>query len=78
MKIGKTTDKRIFIISAQEACEITKNPYATFIINGNDYALVRCLVVYKSDMDNIEIYEATFISKELIETEIEMVSDKEC
>ena len=75
MKIN-TADKRMFIISEQEACEITKNPCATFKINGNDYHLVSCIVCYKSDLDNIEIYQATFISTELVDTEIEVVGEK--
>ena len=78
MKIEMATDRRSFIISEKEACEITKNPTATFVITGKEYCLVKCVICYKSNIDNIAIYEATFISKELAELEIEVVGDDIC
>ena len=68
MKI-KTVDKKVLVLSEQEAYEITKNattvPYP-FTINGNAYYLAKCVRLYS------DVYEATFMSKERIEIELEM------
>ena len=58
-------DKRAFILPKQDAFNIAKNCTSTFKINGIDYYLAKCVILYG------DMYEVVFMSKDRIEVEIE-------
>ena len=70
LKTALIVDKRIFILTEQDAYNITQNACYTFKINGNDYYLAKCVLLYR------DVYEATFLSYDRIEVEIEIVCDE--
>ena len=59
-------DKRTFIVTEQEAVEITRDVTSAYKINGNNYYLAKTVLLFA------DVYEVTFISCDKIETEIEM------
>ena len=73
MKI-QTVDVRKFLLSEQEARKIIEKATSVcypFKIDGVAYYLGKCVRCHR------DIYEATLMSKEPVEIEIEMVGDKE-
>ena len=71
MKIQAIDTKKL-VLFEQDAYEITKNATSTFKINGVNYYLANCILLYR------DLYEATFMSKEIIEIELEVVGDDIC